>query len=95
MHQLGKFLRRKTIAIALALLLCPLSLTAQSRLEGYNETKIAKNLLDGRWTAWWISTPQGDRGDYGVWCFRKTFELGAKPSEFIIHVSATTSSSSM
>ncbi len=40
------------------------------------------------WKSFWIAVPQQPEHDYGVYQFRKTFELGAKPDSFIIHVSA-------
>ncbi|HET9825633.1 MAG TPA: alpha-L-rhamnosidase C-terminal domain-containing protein [Chitinophagaceae bacterium] len=40
------------------------------------------------WDAWWISVPGQPAHDYGVYQFRKTFTLGAKPDSFIVHISA-------
>ena len=40
------------------------------------------------WNAQWISPPNITGIEYGVYYFRKTIELAAKPSTFIIHVSA-------
>ncbi|HEX3384042.1 MAG TPA: alpha-rhamnosidase, partial [Mucilaginibacter sp.] len=40
------------------------------------------------WNAQWIDTP-GDNGvSYGVFYFRKSIDLTAKPTSFIVHVSA-------
>ena len=52
----------------------------QIRFDGgsYNES---------RWTASWISTPDAD-SEYGVYMFRKSFELSQEPSEFLVNVSA-------
>ncbi len=45
-------------------------------------------LLDRTWSARWIAVPDAPAFDYGVYHFRRTFELPAKPSSFMIHVSA-------
>ena len=50
--------------------------------------KINPTLLTGRWTAQWIAHPSESVVDYGVFNFRKNFELKEKPDEFIIHISA-------
>lgn len=44
-------------------------------------------LLKGSWSAKWISSAEGPQREYGIHHFRKTFDLAAKPSKFIIHVS--------
>jgi len=64
------------------------SLSAQIRLEGYNQKLINPSLLEGRWKARWISLPDEPANTYGVYHFRKSFELESIPSQFIIHVSA-------
>jgi alpha-L-rhamnosidase len=41
-----------------------------------------------QWHSYWIAA-QGDNGtSYGVFYFRKSIELAAKPGSFIVHVSA-------
>jgi hypothetical protein len=40
------------------------------------------------WNASWIAAPNDPGTEYGVYHFRKDIVLGAKPSSFIIHVSA-------
>ncbi len=45
-------------------------------------------LLHSRWTAQWITVPDAPPFDYGVYHFRKWFDLAAKPEHFVIHVSA-------
>ena len=40
------------------------------------------------WTAQWIAAPDASPFDFGVYHFRRTFELAAAPSRFIVHVSA-------
>lgn len=50
--------------------------------------KIVPDLLKKQWDAKWIVAPGTSVYDYGVYHFRKSFNLTEKPSEFIIHVSA-------
>ncbi|MGE5394359.1 MAG: amylo-alpha-1,6-glucosidase [Candidatus Saccharibacteria bacterium] len=50
--------------------------------------KINPELLTNHWKAQWITHPSESVLDYGVFHFRKSFELAKVPSEFIIHVSA-------
>ena len=45
-------------------------------------------LLNGGWNAHWITCPDVPAKAYGIYHFRKTFELNDNPSKFIIHVSA-------
>ena len=44
-------------------------------------------ILSSKWNAQWVSVPTEPAKDYGVYHFRKSFELLNKPSSFIIHVS--------
>ncbi len=50
--------------------------------------KINPELLTNHWKAQWITHPTESALDYGVFHFRKSFELNTVPSEFIIHISA-------
>jgi hypothetical protein len=50
--------------------------------------QIDPDLLNKPWSAKWISVPGAPPFDYGVYHFRKTFELPSKPAQFVIHVSA-------
>ncbi len=52
------------------------------------EIPIAPDLLKRQWDAVWISCPDRDRTSYGVFHFRKKFNLDGRPDKFIIHVSA-------
>ncbi|HEY6082331.1 MAG TPA: alpha-rhamnosidase, partial [Chitinophagaceae bacterium] len=64
------------------LLLLPASLL-KAQANTINPT-----LLKGSWQADWISCPGIAQRAYGVYHFRKVFELNAKPDKFIIHISA-------
>jgi alpha-L-rhamnosidase len=46
------------------------------------------DLLTRAWSAHWISAPNSSPFDYGVYHFRRTFELSAAPASFLIHVTA-------
>ena len=50
--------------------------------------KINPEILTNHWKAQWITHPTESALDYGVFHFRKSFELAIIPAEFIIHVSA-------
>ncbi|MDR1919712.1 MAG: glycoside hydrolase, partial [Tannerellaceae bacterium] len=65
-----------------------LSLTAQIRLNGYKQAEINPALFEGRWQARWISLPEEPVNVYGVYHFRKSFELNEIPAKFVVHVSA-------
>jgi len=67
-------------------LICFTSLSAQE-----NQTKENTNVwndLRHAWKSWWISHPTASLLDYGVFHYRKSFELKEIPKTFIIHVSA-------
>jgi alpha-L-rhamnosidase len=49
---------------------------------------IRSALLHGSWPASWITCPGVAQRAYGVYHFRKAFELAAAPGRFIVHVSA-------
>ena len=49
---------------------------------------IDPSILKKQWTASWIAVPEEGANSYGVYLFRKNIELAAKPSSFVIHVSA-------
>ena len=63
-------------------------------LLALNSLSIAESALihhasfEGEWDAFWISHPVASLTDYGVFHFRRTFELESRPDRFIIHVSA-------
>ena len=45
-------------------------------------------LLTRVWPAQWISVPGASGFDYGVYHFRRDFELAVKPGTFVVHVTA-------
>jgi hypothetical protein len=53
-----------------------------------SDVNINPDLLTKRWQASWVSHPTASLKDYGVYHFRRTFDLNSQPEKFIIHVSA-------
>ena len=46
------------------------------------------NDLRHAWKSWWISHPSASLLDYGVFHYRKSFELKEVPKTFVVHISA-------
>lgn len=80
-----KIMSLKTCGIFL--LLFTANLTAQT-VHQAETVKINPALLNKRWNAQWIAHPTESLLDYGIFHFRKTFELKELPKEFIINISA-------
>ena len=53
-----------------------------------SDSNINPDLLEKTWKARWIFHPTASGTGYGVFHFRKTFELKEQPESFVIHVSA-------
>ncbi|MCF8246184.1 MAG: alpha-L-rhamnosidase N-terminal domain-containing protein [Saprospiraceae bacterium] len=49
---------------------------------------IAPRILDNFWKARWVVCPGESPKQYGVYHFRKTFDLKKAPASFVVHVSA-------
>jgi hypothetical protein len=49
--------------------------------------RINPDLLTKTWSARWITVPDAQPFSYGIYHFRKTFDLPASPSTFVVHVS--------
>jgi len=81
------YLRRKLAAMHKCLLFISMLLLAHGQLR-CQDAPINPDLLSKPWTARWIDMPGVAERDYGVYHFRKNFDLAAKPSSFIVHVSA-------
>jgi hypothetical protein len=69
------------------------TLVASAPVSGAQPQESAKSAL-GRpdlsrrpWRASWIAVPGAPATEYGVYHFRRTFELAAKPERFVVHVS--------
>src|SRR5262245_3058984 len=74
---------RSRLLAALAVLVCvvgkPASVAAQS---------VNPKLLTGRWAASWIRHKDSPPRAFGVYLYRRTFDLPAPPSRFVVHASA-------
>jgi len=73
--------------IAFLLILAAFTSAAQNNTL-ISPDKINPELLTNHWKAQWITHPTESVVDYGVFHFRKNFELMSVPAQFIIHVSA-------
>ena len=69
---------KKLIILFYVLGIAGLSTTAQ----------IHPDILNKQWQAQWITVPGAGAKEYGVYQFRKIISLPAKPSTFVVHVSA-------
>ncbi len=49
---------------------------------------VKTEILQKQWTASWITVPDAPPNAYGVYLFRKTMDLRAKLSSFVVHISA-------
>jgi alpha-L-rhamnosidase len=74
------------ISVLLIILLC-INLSAQTTQQVTKE-KIDPSLINNHWRAQWITHPSESLVDYGVFHFRKSFNIKELPHEFFIHVSA-------
>ena len=71
------------------ILLILVAFTVQAQSTGLVPIeKINPEILTNHWKAQWITHPTESALDYGVFHFRKSFELAAVPDKFIIHISA-------
>src|ERR1039458_5063458 len=46
-----------------------------------------QSLLRRLWIARWIAVPGAPKTEYGVYHFRKTFDLATRPERFLVHAS--------
>ncbi|WP_217902323.1 alpha-L-rhamnosidase N-terminal domain-containing protein [Siphonobacter sp. BAB-5385] len=81
------FLRTVILPLTLYCLMI-LPVPAQIRLMGYQQAHINPELFQRAWAARWISVPNASDNAYGVYHFRKSFDLTARPEHFYVHVSA-------
>jgi len=67
------------------LIWCSVIVTGFGQAVALNQ--INPSLLDKPWSAHWISHPTASPTEYGVFHFRKSFELADVPEKFIVHIS--------
>ncbi len=71
---------------AILLLAClPFLASAQQAL---GPEYVDSSLLTRPWPASWVAHPTASLYDYGVFHFKRDFQLAARPARFIVHVSA-------
>ncbi len=70
------------------LLFASLSLYGQESTVKVNHQGKDFTMLKHAWKAQWITTPSASTLDFGVFVFRKAFELKEKPDSFKVYVSA-------
>ena len=75
----NKQLMKKRILIIVLLVIVYLPLCGQIRLSGYQSENVNPALYMGQWPARWISMPDEPADVYGVYHFRKNFELSTLP----------------
>ena len=81
-------MHKRILILASILSLMCARIDAQINLKGVSEDIINPALLSpGEWPASWIAAPGLNLG-YGVFHFRRSFELASKPDKFVINVSA-------
>ncbi|MDA3822758.1 MAG: alpha-L-rhamnosidase [Bacteroidales bacterium] len=78
---------KRTLICALLLVFAAAISAQESKVKINHEGKDF-SMLKHAWKAQWITHPSESTLDYGVFNFRKTFELKSVPEEFIVHVSA-------
>jgi alpha-L-rhamnosidase len=59
-----------------------------SAIAQASDVNINPDLLTKRWQANWVSHPTASLKDFGVFHFRRTFDLDTQPERLVIHVSA-------
>jgi len=75
------------LSMSLLALLFIVSLTrSDSSAQSNPAPRINPELLTKVWSARWITVPNTSPFDYGVYHFRRIFELPARPSSFVIHI---------
>src|SRR5579863_8088644 len=71
-------LRRVLLSVFICVNLWPINLLSSPNPD----------LLTKPWSAHWIQVPRAGPSNYGIYHFRRTFNLSAAPSSFLIHVTA-------
>src|SRR3954470_4314086 len=70
------------------LFLCAVFIFSFSISRAQSPLNVNPDLLTKQWPASWISHPEANGKGYGVFHFRRSFRLAAKPTSFIIQVTA-------
>ncbi|MEE9431894.1 MAG: alpha-L-rhamnosidase N-terminal domain-containing protein [Melioribacteraceae bacterium] len=78
----------KKIIILISAIILVTNMSAQESTVTKNHQGKEFTMLKHAWKAQWITHPTESTLDYGVFLFRRTFELKKKPSQFKVYVSA-------
>jgi alpha-L-rhamnosidase len=81
-------MRKFNLFLILFLFFTSMPVTYGQEAKAVVTEKINPALLSSHWKAEWITHPSESVIDYGVFHFRKRFDLSEKPEEFIVHISA-------
>ena len=74
---------------SLLFLLCLVNAIATPQEHGLSGLPLpAAPLLAERWPAFWVTHPAAPKNEYGVYLFRKQFELARRHEHFVVHVTA-------
>lgn len=79
---------KRFLLLGMALVFAMQITIGQPVLPGYRQSSVAPELMAAPWSARWISVPGASPDAYGVYHFRKVFELAKCPRHFAVHVSA-------
>ena len=74
--------------VQVALWVLVLSFTVHQPVAAQPARPINPAVLTEPWTAEWITHPEAPADSFGVFHFRRTFELDERPEHFVVHVSA-------
>lgn len=58
----------------------------RAQARGDSSPKGNPELLSRHWTARWVSVPDEPAEGYGVYHFRRAFDLASRPASFVVHV---------
>jgi len=81
-----KFWQKMVAVIAILLIFNPV-FSQESKAKTNHQGK-AFTMLKHAWTAQWITHPKASTLDFGVFHFRRNFELSTTPKELVVHISA-------
>ncbi|UXX79897.1 alpha-L-rhamnosidase N-terminal domain-containing protein [Reichenbachiella carrageenanivorans] len=78
----------KKVLLLIGLSIWTVVLFAQESQVTINHQGKDFNMLKHAWNAQWITHPSASTMDYGVFNFRRTFDLKEAPKSFVVHLSA-------
>jgi alpha-L-rhamnosidase len=83
-------MKRREFLQSASLLAVPIVARPDAARPSHNEQapRLDPGLLTRPWRARWISVPGASSFDYGVYHFRRVFDLPDQPSSFVVHVTA-------